>query len=156
MNQPTNQPGSKPFDGQNPFDENAAPAQEVYPVEVDGQTVPLTLEQLIEAAAAGLSKRSQAARMGRAAGQVPSGQIYAEFLAEYPDVRPQEIPEEVWRDAQEQGSLLAAYRKWENAQLKARLEALEQNDRNRRAAVGPAAGEGEPAYTDPVAAALLA
>lgn len=151
MNQ-ENKPAEATVD---PFDGKPTPEQ-TYPVTVDGQEVSLTLAQLIDAAAAGLSKRNQAARLSSAAANVPAGQIYAEFVAEYPDVRPEDIPEEVWQDAQTEGSLVSAYRRYENEQLRARLAALEQNERNRAQAVGSAAGEGEPAGVDPVAAALLA
>ena len=129
--------------------------QQTFPVPVDGQTVQLTLEQLIEAASLGLSKQNAYVRRNRAANGMPNGQIYAAFVEEYPDVRPEEIPQQVWQWAQQEGSLVSAYRKWEILELKDELAALEMNQKNRRAAVGPAQSDGEPAGVDPVTLALL-
>ena len=126
----------------NPFaQEQAAEIQpqenaQTYPVEVDGDIVELTLEELIEAAAQGLSKRNAYIRRNRAANAMPNGQIYAAFVEEYPDVRPEDIPQQVWEWAQQEGSLVSAYRKWEIAELRDELAALEMNQKNRRAAVG--------------------
>ena len=50
---------------------------QTYPVEVDGDIVELTLEELIDAAAQGLSKRNAYIRRNRAANAMPNGQIYA-------------------------------------------------------------------------------
>ena len=145
----------------NPFaQEQAAEIQpkenaQTYPVEVDGDIVELTLEELIDAAAQGLSKRNAYIRRNRAANAMPNGQIYAAFVEEYPDVRPEDIPQQVWEWAQQEGSLVSAYRKWEIAELRDELAALEMNQKNRRAAVGPAQSDGEPTGVDPVTLALL-
>ena len=128
---------------------------QTYPVEVDGDIVELTLEELIDAAAQGLSKRNAYIRRNRAANAMPNGQIYAAFVEEYPDVRPENIPQQVWEWAQQEGSLVSAYRKWEIAELRDELAALEMNQKNRRAAVGPAQSDGEPTGVDPVTLALL-
>ena len=114
-----------------------------------------TLEELIDAAAQGLSKRNAYIRRNRAANAMPNGQIYAAFVEEYPDVRPEDIPQQVWEWAQQEGSLVSAYRKWEIAELRDELAALEMNQKNRRAAVGPAQSDGEPVGVDPVTLALL-
>ena len=53
---------------------------QTYPVEVDGDIVELTLEELIDAAAQGLSKRNAYIRRNRAANAMPNGQIYAAFV----------------------------------------------------------------------------
>ena len=159
--QPRTQPQAAPAAELNPFAQGApakaaqAPAEQTFPVPVDGQTVELTLEQLIEAASLGLSKQNAYIRRNRAANGVPNGQIYAAFVEEYPDVRPEEIPQQVWQWAQQEGSLVSAYRKWEILELKDELAALEMNQKNRRAAVGPAQSDGEPAGVDPVTLALL-
>ena len=115
----------------NPFaQEQAAEIQpqenaQTYPVEVDGDIVELTLEELIDAAAQGLSRRNAYIRRNRAANAMPNGQIYAAFVEEYPDVRPEDIPQQVWEWAQQEGSLVSAYRKWEIAELRDELAALE-------------------------------
>lgn len=146
----------------NPFaPEGTAPqaqqtgAQQTFPVPVDGQTVELTLDELIQAASLGLSKQNAYVRRNRAAAGMPNGQIYAAFVEEYPDVRPEDIPQQVWEWAQQEGSLVSAYRKWEILELKDELAAMEINQKNRRAAVGPAQSDGEPTGVDPVTLALL-
>ena len=141
--------------GAQPPREAQAGAQQTFPVPVDGQMVELTLEELIQAASLGLSKQNAYVRRNRAAAGMPSGQIYAAFVEEYPDVRPEDIPQQVWEWAQQEGSLVSAYRKWEILELKDELAALEINQQIRRAAVGPAQSDGEPAGVDPVTLALL-
>ena len=141
-----------------PFAAAEAPVQSAettYPVEADGESHELTLDELIEAAAQGLSRHNAYVRRNRAANALPNGQIYAAFVEEYPDVRPEDIPQQVWEWAQQEGSLVSAYRKWEIAELRDELAALEMNRRNRRAAVGTAQTDGEPAGIDPVTLALL-
>ena len=138
-----------------PTAQAAQGGQQTFPVPVDGKMVQLTLEQLIEAASLGLSKQNAYIRRNRAANGMPNGQIYAAFVEEYPDVKPEEIPPQVWEWAQQEGSLVSAYRKWEILTLKDELAALEMNQKNRRAAVGPAQSDGEPAGVDPVTLALL-
>ena len=64
-------------------------------------------------------------RRNRAANALPNGQIYAAFVEEYPDVRPEDIPQQVWEWAQQEGSLVSAYRKWEIAELRDELAALD-------------------------------
>lgn len=140
---------------QNTGDPTAQTGQQTFPVPVDGEMRQLTLEELIQAASLGLSKQNAYIRRNRAANGMPNGQIYAAFVEEYPDVRPDEIPPQVWEWAQQEGSLVSAYRKWEILTLKDELAALEMNQKNRRAAVGPAQSDGEPAGVDPVTLALL-
>ena len=159
--QPRTQPQAAPAAELNPFAQGApaeaaqAPAEQTFPVPVDGQTVELTLDELIQAASLGLSKQNAYVRRNRAANGIPNGQIYAAFVEEYPDVRPEDIPQQVWEWAQQEGSLVSAYRKWEILELKDELAAMEMNRKNRRAAVGPAQSDGEPAGVDPVTLALL-
>ena len=137
-------------------EQRAAPAEAPgYEVEVDGETLRLTLPQLIEAAQAGLSKRCQEVRRGGAARAVPNGEQYAAFLQEYPDVRPSDIPQAVWQLAAQEGSLLSAYRKYENTLLRAELETLRKNNDNAAREIGPAASDGENPAAYPVVRALL-
>ncbi|MGO5094321.1 hypothetical protein ACTQ34_00645 [Agathobaculum sp. LCP25S3_E8] len=146
----TAQTAQMPPDGQ-----AAQSGEQTYPVPVDGEMRELTLDELIQAASLGLSKQNAYIRRNRAANGMPNGQIYAAFVEEYPDVRPEEIPPQVWEWAQQEGSLVSAYRKWEILTLKDELAALEMNQKNRRAAVGAAQSDGEPAGVDPVTLALL-
>ena len=54
--------------------------EQLYAVTVDGQTIELTLEQLIAAAGQGLSQANRAARREQAAGEQPNGDVYQAFL----------------------------------------------------------------------------
>lgn len=133
----------------------SAGGTQTYAVQVDGQTLELTLEQLVQAAQAGLDTQNQAVRREHAAAATPMGDVYAAFLAEYPNVAPADIPPEVWQDAQTEGSLVAAYRKYELAQLRMQLAALTRDKANRALAIGSAASDGEAPEGDPIVRALL-
>lgn len=74
---------------------------------------------------------------------------YHKFFSAYPDVNPADIPDDVWQQVGQGEPLVEAYRRHENAQLKAKLAALEQNERNRQAAVGSLAGEAGQDEADP-------
>lgn len=67
------------------------------------------------------------------------------FLEAYPDIRDfeHEIPTEVWERVRGGESLLPAYRAFENEQLRAEVEQLRQNEKNRERAVGSMTGAGE-------------
>lgn len=160
--QPQAHPQTPPPAEVNPFAQGGempqkaqAGTQQTFPVPVDGQMVELTLDELIQAASLGLSKQNAYVRRNRAANGIPNGQIYAAFVEEYPDVKPEDIPQQVWEWAQQEGSLVSAYRKWELLELKDELAAMEMNRKNRCAAIGPAQSDGEPAGVDPVTLALL-
>lgn len=129
--------------------------EQLYAVNVDGQTVELTMEQLIAAAEQGLSKANGSARREQAIGRQPNGQIYQAFLNEYPDIRPDEIPPEVWDDANRSGDLLGAYRVYEIKKLREELENFRKNENNRRMDVGSARSDGENTISDPIILALM-
>lgn len=129
--------------------------QQLYPVVVDGQTVELTLEQLIAAAEQGLSKANGTARREQAAGRVQGGDVYQDFLNEYPDIRPTDIPQEVWDSANQSGDLLGAYRIYEIQKLRQELEDYKKNADNRKMDVGSARSDGENTITDPIILALM-
>lgn len=62
------------------------------------------------------------------------------FMAAYPDVRAENIPKEVWDEANQTGDLVGAYRAYEIKQLKAENEKLKQsahNERNAKRSTGP-------------------
>lgn len=62
------------------------------------------------------------------------------FMAAYPDVRAENIPKEVWDEANQTGDLVGAYRAFEIKQLKAENEKLKQsaqNERNAQRSTGP-------------------
>ena len=60
---------------------------------------------------------------------------YEDFLKEFPDVNPEDIPKEVFEDA-ENSSLSNAYMKWQLKEMKNKLSVAEQNAKNSKASVG--------------------
>jgi len=75
---------------------------------------------------------------------------YQEFLEVYPDVKPSEIPSEVWQMVNQGKRLADAYRAYENKQLKAKIaeyenkfKALETNQKNAETSPGSVTGQGE-------------
>jgi hypothetical protein len=72
------------------------------------------------------------------------------FLNAYPDVDIKSIPKEVFAEAQK-SNLLSAYREYENKQLKAELEKIKQNEKNKEHTVTNGVTEhgSEEKITDP-------
>lgn len=60
----------------------------------------------------------------------------SEFLAEYKDIDPAMIPEDVWENVREGRPLLSAYQSHENKLLKAQIEAEKKNLENRSRSAG--------------------
>ena len=60
----------------------------------------------------------------------------AEFAAEYPDIKAADIPKEVWDGVVKGDSLLNAYRKFENAKLKAELASRKKAEENKAKSAG--------------------
>lgn len=129
--------------------------EETYTLKVEGQEISLTLEQLLQAATIGLEKGNRIARQQNAAESLPDGKLYTQFLEAYPDIKPADIPSEVWETANREGNLLSAYRQHEVNKLRSELEALKKNAENRKSAVGSAVTDGDAAEIDPVIAALF-
>ena len=77
------------------------------------------------------AQRTEQERQSRAQEQV------AAFVNEYPDVNIRELPQEVVDDINKNGeTLLSAYRRYENKQLRAELAAARKNNSNRSKATG--------------------
>jgi hypothetical protein len=136
--------------------------EQTYAVTVDGQTLELTLEQLIAAAEQGLSRANDAVKNGQSEGmptqmrgQLTPPNVYQSFLSAYPDINAQDIPSEVWDEANRSGDLLDAYRAYEIRKLREELEQLRKNADNRRMDVGSARSDGENNITDPIILALM-
>lgn len=129
--------------------------EQTYAVTVDGQTLELTLEQLIAAAEQGLSRANDAAKRSQNGRQGGQSNVYQSFLSAYPDINAQDIPPEVWDDANRSGDLLGAYRAFEIRKLREELEQLRKNADNRRMDVGSARSDGENTITDPIILALM-
>lgn len=91
----------------------------------------------------------------KAAQQKRSADI-AEFASQYPDVKAQDIPREVWADVNKGVSLTNAYARYENKSLKERVKALEaeklaiqQNEKNKERTAGSRATAGKKQVSDP-------
>lgn len=60
---------------------------------------------------------------------------YEDFLKEFPDVNPEDIPKEVFENA-ENSSLSNAYMKWQLKELQNQLSVAKTNEKNKEAVVG--------------------
>ncbi len=129
--------------------------EQMYAVNVDGETIELTLEQLIAAAEQGLSKMNLTAQQEELPAGQPQDSAYGRFAGAYPDMKPTDIPEEVWQEAERTGDLLGAYRLYEIRQLRQELEDLKTNQKNRALDVGSARSDGQSRITDPIILALM-
>lgn len=71
------------------------------------------------------------------------------FVTEHPDVKANEIPQEVWNEVKAGKSLSSAYLKWENGQLAAKVKALETNKANTGKGTGSMKSAGKETQKDP-------
>lgn len=69
-------------------------------------------------------------------GQSAQRKMIVEFVTAYPDVKPEDIPNAVWDEAVKTGNLAGAYARYENKQLKKRIETLENNNKNKARSTG--------------------
>ena len=79
------------------------------------------------------------------------------FMKVYPDVKSEQIPKEVWDDAEAMGDLTAAYIKYnssklkeENERLKKELEQAKQHKKNKERSMGSSRSVGAAAARDPM------
>jgi len=104
----------------------------------------ITLERERQALGDFLSPESAARRAGE-----KRNRDFLEFVSAYGDVKPEAIAKEVWEDyAKGSSSLVQAYMKHENAELKAALEAGKKALENRERTTGSRAGAGRGALGD--------
>lgn len=66
---------------------------------------------------------------------------YQEFLEKFPDVNPEDIPKEVFEEA-EKSSLSEAYMKWQLKELKSQLDVAKTNEKNAASTVGSVTSTG--------------
>ena len=66
---------------------------------------------------------------------------YNEFLEKFPDVNPEDIPKQVFEDA-EKSSLTEAYMKWQLNELKSQLKVAKTNEKNATSSVGSVTSTG--------------
>ena len=75
-----------------------------------------------------------------------------EFIESRPDIKPEDVPKEVWAEVAKGKSLLAAFTTYENAKLKVENEALKQNQKNKSTSVNSQTSVGSPTKVDPLVA----
>lgn len=68
---------------------------------------------------------------------------FSAFMAAYPDVKPEDIPKEVWAAVAKGESLTTAYTMHVNEALKAKLAAKQQNEKNAARSPGSMNSRGE-------------
>jgi hypothetical protein len=70
---------------------------------------------------------------------------FLDFVTEFPDVKPEQIPSEVWQLKKDKSlSLTDAYIRHEHNQLKSQVEATKINQQNGGASTGAISGQGTP------------
>lgn len=69
---------------------------------------------------------------------------FMDFFQNYPDVKPEEIPQEVWERNAQGVPLKYAYMEYEHKNLKDRLGKLEKNNSNSQSTAGSVTGQGAP------------
>lgn len=73
---------------------------------------------------------------------------YLDFVNAFPDVKPEEIPNDVWRIKDEEGlPLKVAYKLWEGDSLKRKLQINETNQANASSSTGSLTGNGSSSPT---------
>lgn len=60
----------------------------------------------------------------------------ATFIKAFPDVKAEDIPESVWIEVMNGADLTSAYTRYENKQLRSRIAAIEQNQKNAERSTG--------------------
>lgn len=60
---------------------------------------------------------------------------YADFVEKFPNVKPEDIPKEVFENAQN-SNLVSAYKDWLIKDLETKLQIKEQNEKNAKSAIG--------------------
>lgn len=68
--------------------------------------------------------------------------MFLEFVKEFPDVKPEDIPQSVWNEFSKSGDLIGAYSKYENAQLRSKMKTLERNKKNEERSTGSRKSKG--------------
>lgn len=88
--------------------------------------------------------------------EAAKNQMIQQFVREFPDVKADAIPTEVWAECNRTGDLAGAYRKYadglkdkEIARLSKELKTLKQSQKNRDRSIGSLKSSGAPAAKDP-------
>jgi len=73
---------------------------------------------------------------------------YSDFVEKFPDVKPEDIPEEVFVNAQS-SNLVSAYKDWLIKDLETKLQIQEQNAKNAKSAIGSVTETGQTKKQEP-------
>ena len=71
---------------------------------------------------------------------------FEEFAREHPEVKPTDIPKEVWEDLEKTNNLSASYAKYEAKKLKEENETLKKNAKNKSRSTGSMRSAGNASY----------
>lgn len=100
--------------------------------------------------------RAAAVAEGQHKAETQKQEMINTFLAEFPNVKAADIPQEVWQACRETGDLAGAYRKYANSQkdseitrLKQELETLKLNQKNKDRSTGSRKSAGATTPKDP-------
>lgn len=100
--------------------------------------------------------RAAAVAEGQHKAETQKQEMINTFLAEFPNVKAADIPQEVWQECRETGDLAGAYRKYANSQkdseitrLKQELETLKLNQKNKDRSTGSRKSAGAATPKDP-------
>lgn len=74
---------------------------------------------------------------------------YADFVEQFPNVKPEDIPKEVFENAQS-SNLVAAYKDWLIKDLETKLQIKEQNEKNAKSAIGSVTESGNTKKQEPI------
>ena len=115
--------------------------------EIDAMNI--VLRNKAKAAEAAAEKPAQDAEAAK-------NQMIQQFVREFPDVKADAIPAEVWAECNRTGDLAGAYRKYadgqkdkEIARLNKELKSLKQSQKNRDRSIGSLKSSGAPVAKDP-------
>ena len=78
----------------------------------------------------------------RAKAESDKNKQYEDFVEQFPDVKPEDIPKEVFENAQS-STLVSAYKDWLIKDLETKLQIKEQNEKNASSAIGSVTETGQ-------------
>jgi hypothetical protein len=102
--------------------------------EHEGMTEEEALKQVREKASKATEKKES--EKAEATPEERRQAMFANFLQAYPDVKAEDIPQEVWNDAGRTYDLVGAYQRHENRELRKEIETLRQNNKNKERSTG--------------------
>ena len=102
--------------------------------EHEGMTEEEALKQVREKASKATEKKES--EKAEATPEERRQAMFANFLQAYPDVKAEDIPQEVWNDAGRTYDLVGAYQRHENRELRKESETLRQNNKNKERSTG--------------------